>query len=102
MSSYDHREPTNEELWPQPPGSPGAPSQPQPSQAMVPHQPATPSTRPPSASPVDRSRLTLALASMGMGIPISAIAADSAGPVGLVIAWLAIVAVNFIYSWRRP
>ncbi|MCA0251576.1 MAG: hypothetical protein LCH76_04650 [Actinobacteria bacterium] len=98
MSSYDHREPTNEELWPQPPNQ-QYPAPNPPGQAMVPQQPA-PVPVPNRAA--DRSRFILAIASMGMGIPISAIAAESAGPFGLVIAWVAIVAVNFIYSWRRP
>jgi hypothetical protein len=95
MSSFDYREPTNEELWPQPPATHAPP----PSQAMVPQQPAP---VPAKASSGDRSRFILAVVSMGMGIPISAIAAEYAGPFGLLIAWVAIVAVNFIYSWRRP
>ncbi len=99
MSSYDHREPTNEELWPQPPVTHQQPVQSPPGQAMLPHQSAPAPVPTPAA---DKSRFFLALASMGMGIPISAIASDSAGPFGLVIAWVAIVAVNFIYSWRRP
>ena len=102
MSAHDYLEPTNEELWPQPPGSPGAQAGASPSQAMVPHQVAPVPAKAPGASASEKSRLYLALASLGMGIPISAIAAGSAGLVGLLIAWVAIVAVNFIYSWRRP
>ena len=95
MSVSDYREPTDEELWPQPPTT----HVPPPVQAMVPQQPAPVSAK---ASAGDRSRFFLAVVSMAMGIPISAIAGEYAGPFGLLIAWVAIVAVNFIYSRRRP
>lgn len=101
MSLHDHLEPTNEELWPQPPGSPGAMTGSRPSQAMVPQQPAPVPVGAPKSSAADKSRLYLALASLGMGIPISAIAGDAAGLPGLLVAWLAIVAVNFVHSWGR-
>lgn len=102
MSVHDHLEPTNEELWPQPPGSPDAMTGVRPSQAMVPHQPVPAPVSAPKPSAADKSRFYLALASLGMGIPISAIAAGTAGLPGLLIAWIAIVAVNVVYSWRRP
>lgn len=36
----------------------------------------------------------LAYASLGLGIPISAVAGGTAGVVGLVVAWAGIAAVN--------
>ncbi|GGS64756.1 hypothetical protein ACFFV7_01990 [Nonomuraea spiralis] len=38
--------------------------------------------------------IPVALGSMGIGIPLTAIAASNAGLVGLTITWLAIVAIN--------
>jgi len=46
-------------------------------------------------------RLALAIVSLGTGIPITAIAAESGGAVGIVAAWLGIAGVNFAYSRRR-
>ncbi|MER6579568.1 hypothetical protein [Nonomuraea sp. NPDC001023] len=38
--------------------------------------------------------IPVALGSMGLGIPLTAIAAGNSGLVGLTITWLAIVAIN--------
>ncbi|MEU1392516.1 MULTISPECIES: hypothetical protein [unclassified Nonomuraea] len=38
--------------------------------------------------------IPIALGSMGLGIPLTAIAAGNSGLVGLTITWLAIVAIN--------
>ncbi|MGN9844105.1 hypothetical protein ACTMTI_38865 [Nonomuraea sp. H19] len=38
--------------------------------------------------------IPIALGSMGIGIPLTAIAVGGAGPVGLVVAWLAIAVIN--------
>ncbi|MER6945178.1 hypothetical protein ABT294_14230 [Nonomuraea sp. NPDC000554] len=38
--------------------------------------------------------IPIALGSMGIGIPLTAIAAGNAGLVGLTISWIAIVAIN--------
>ncbi|TMR98560.1 hypothetical protein [Nonomuraea basaltis] len=38
--------------------------------------------------------IPIALGSMGLGIPLTAIAAGNAGMVGLTITWLAIVIIN--------
>jgi hypothetical protein len=46
-------------------------------------------------------RLALAIVSLGTGIPITAIAAESGGAVGIVAAWLGIAGVNFAYGRRR-
>ena len=43
----------------------------------------------------------LSLASMGMGIPITAISATQAGTTGLLVAWCGIAAVNGAYAWGR-
>ena len=101
MSTHDHVEPTNEELWPQPPGIPGGATGGQPSQAMVPHQPAQVPMSAPKSSAADKSRFYLALSSLGMGIPLSAIAGDAGGLPGLLVAWLGVVGVNFVYAWGR-
>ncbi|MEV0587521.1 hypothetical protein [Nonomuraea sp. NPDC050310] len=37
---------------------------------------------------------TVAIASLGLGIPLTAIAAGTAGPLGLLIAWIGIAVVN--------
>lgn len=101
MSVYDQVEPTNEELWPQPPDSPGAVGGARPSQAMAPHQPAQVPVSAPSSPAADKSRFYLALASLGMGIPLSAIAGEAGGLPGLLVAWVGVVAVNFVYAWGR-
>lgn len=45
--------------------------------------------------------LGMALGSMGLGIPLSAIAGGIAGPPGLLIAWVGIVLVNVAYAFGR-
>ena len=52
----------------------------------------------------DGSAFVLALASLGMGIPLSGIAlgfGEGAGLVALVLVWTAIVAVNVVYGRTR-
>jgi hypothetical protein len=45
----------------------------------------------------------VALGSLALGIPISAIAAGQAGFWGLVVVWIAIAAINIGYAMRlRP
>ena len=46
-------------------------------------------------------RLALAIVSLTSGIPITAIAADSAGLAGIVAAWAGIVGVNLASALRR-
>ncbi len=101
MSSSDYREPTNEELWPQPPGTQPQAGSAMPGQAMVPHQSApapVPVATPPAS---DRTGFVLAILSMVMGIPLSAIASGNAGLAGLLVAWVGIVLVNVVYAWGR-
>jgi hypothetical protein len=45
-------------------------------------------------------QLALAIVSLGTGIPITAIAAESGGVVGTIAAWAGIVGVNFAFSRR--
>ncbi|MBB5078418.1 hypothetical protein [Nonomuraea endophytica] len=42
--------------------------------------------------------IPIALGSLGLSIPLTAIAASAAGPAGLVMAWLAIITVNIVAS----
>ena len=46
-------------------------------------------------------RLALAIVSLGTGVPITAIAAEQGGVLGIVAAWLGIAGVNFAYSRGR-
>ncbi len=99
MSSSDYREPTNEELWPQPPAAPAAPPG-YPGQALVPHQPApAPAPVPPPAA--DRTGFVLAIISVVMGIPLTAIAGNQGGLPGLLVVWIGIALVNAVYAWGR-
>jgi hypothetical protein len=43
----------------------------------------------------------IALGSLGIGIPLTAIAADQAGPAGLFLAWTGIVLVNIAAAFGR-
>jgi hypothetical protein len=46
-------------------------------------------------------RLALSIVSLGTGIPITAIAAEQGGTVGILIAWLGIVGVNVAQRFSR-
>jgi len=46
-------------------------------------------------------RLALSIISLGTGIPITAIAAEQGGVVGMLVVWAGIVGVNFSFA-RRP
>jgi hypothetical protein len=48
----------------------------------------------------DDRALALAIVSLGVAIPLTAIAVTQAGLVGLVIVWIGIVLVNVAYSQR--
>ncbi|GAA5768964.1 hypothetical protein [Streptosporangium roseum] len=47
------------------------------------------------------SSVPIALGSMGIGIPLTAIAAGEAGTAGLLLAWGGIVAINFAHAISR-
>jgi hypothetical protein len=95
MSTF--KEPTNDELWAQPPTSPAESA---PANLPVPTpSPALP--QPVAASPVSKGSLALAIVSLGIGIPISAIAGGTAGLAGLIVAWIGIVGVNVAFAWSQ-
>lgn len=110
VSTQDYREPTNDELWAQPPAvhAPASPAgqyptaQPQ-QVAALPVMQVVASPAPRSSSGVDKTHLTLAIVSLALGVPLSAIGAGTVGVPGLVIAWVGIVLVNFFYGkYHRP
>ncbi len=108
MSSSDYREPSNDELWSQPPMSaasgerapisvpnsaPLATTADQRGRAQ--QMPVAGHARP------DRTVLTLAIVSLVMGIPLTAIGSDTAGLPGLLVVWVGIVLVNIVYARGR-
>jgi len=46
-------------------------------------------------------QLALSIVSLATGIPITAIAAESGGVVGILVAWVGIVAVNFAFALKK-
>lgn len=56
--------------------------------------------KPPRSEDGRGERLALSIVSLGTGIPITAIAAEQGGVVGILIAWAGIVGVNFSFSRR--
>lgn len=44
------------------------------------------------------NRLALIIVSMGMGIPLTAIAGSFMGPAGIVLVWTSIVLLNIVFS----
>lgn len=104
MSSADYREPTNDELWAQPPATPqSAPA----SQELAPvSHPLPPAPVPQLPVPgaqqrPDRTTFALAIVSIALGIPMTAIASGTAGFPGLLVAWIGIVLVNIVYARGR-
>jgi hypothetical protein len=51
--------------------------------------------------PDSGERLALAIVSLGTGIPITAIAAEQGGVVGMLVVWAGIVGVNFSFARRN-
>lgn len=102
MSTSDYREPTNDELWAQPPPAPHPGPTPQglapvpPPSAPVPpptHYPPVPAPERP-----DRTVFVLAIVSIALGIPLTAIAGGVGDFPGIMIAWVGIVLVNLVYA----
>jgi len=62
----------------------------------------------PACSPAVRTagqtQFVLAIVSLGVSIPLTAIGAGIGGLQGLVLVWVGIVLLNFVYGWthRRP
>jgi len=46
----------------------------------------------------DRTAFVLAIVSLGIGVPLTAIASSMNGLAGLIIAWVGIVLVNVVYG----
>lgn len=108
MTNPDYREPSNDELWAQPPvAAQPSPVQPgpvhhglaplQPVAMPAPHQAAPPIAH----QPADRTVFALALVSIALGIPLTAISSSTAGLPGLLVVWVGIVLVNVVYSRSR-
>ena len=101
MTTSQH-EPTNEQLWLQPPADTAA----QPGQAVAPYTPpvpAAPAVQAPLQGRPDRTSFVLAIVSMGCAIPLSGIGAGVLGFPGLLVVWLGIVLVNVVYgTTHRP
>ena len=70
-------------------------------EAAIEAQAAERRPKPRGTVPDSGERLALAIASLGTGIPITAIAADAAQALGIAIAWAGIAAVNFSFGRRR-
>ncbi len=104
MTDSVHREPTNEAVWAQPPVDASATY---PGQQLAPMTPPAPLPVPVSV-PVDlakpdKTQFVLAIVSLGIGVPLSAIGGGISGFFGLLLAWVGIVLVNVVYAWsRRP
>jgi hypothetical protein len=101
-------EPSNEELWAQPPTA--AYQVPQPAQQVnlpVPQPSPQPPQQPGVVAALEQPGkqnhgvLALAITSLGVGVPLTAIAVSEAGMGGLVVAWIGIVGVNAVYAWSR-
>lgn len=101
MTATNHPEPTNEALWAQPTlANPGV--SPLPGQQLAPlGAPAVPAVAASQARGGDKTSFVLAIISLGVGIPLTGIAAATSGSVGLVVCWIGIVGVNFVYAWSR-
>jgi hypothetical protein len=101
MSTADQREPTNDELWAQPPTLP-TPVAGQ-GLAPIPHvpMPVPVPVAPPAHPAQDRTVFVLALVSVALGIPLTAISSATSGLPGLLVVWTGIVLVNFFYARSR-
>jgi hypothetical protein len=49
----------------------------------------------------DRTTFALAIVSIALGIPLTAIASATAGLPGLLVVWIGIVGVNIVYGRGR-
>ena len=102
MTESVQREPTNEALWAQPPVD--APST-YPGQSLAPVSQALPA---PAPMPVaharpDKAPFVIAIISLGVSIPLTAIGLSQGGMGGLVIMWLGLVLINVVFGvLRRP
>jgi hypothetical protein len=96
------REPTNEALWAQPPVD--APST-YPGQSLAPvtRQSPAPVPTPAVHAKPDKAPFVIAIISLGVSIPLTAIGLAQQGLPGLVIMWLGLVLINVVFgALRRP
>ncbi len=108
MSGSGFRVPANDEPWSQPPMS-AASGERAPISVPNPVHPApTPYTgghvqpMPAAGQPrPDRTVFTLAIVSLAIGVPLTAIGSAAAGLPGLLVVWVGIVLVNLIYARSR-
>ena len=105
MSTSQHREPTDDQLWAQPPVDPSASL---PGQGLAPYAPTAPAPVPASLAPAslaeprpDRTQFVLAIVSLGVSIPLTGIGAGIGGLQGLVLVWVGIVLLNVVYGWTH-
>lgn len=100
MTHSEQREPTNEDLWAQPPADATSAY---PGQSLAPVTPPAPAHVQIAAPRADKAPFVIAIISLGVSIPLSAIALGMSGIPGLVIVWLGLVLLNFAFGWnRRP
>ncbi len=99
MSTANQREPTNDELWAQPPtiDIPVAGK----GLAPLPHAPVPVPGAHQSHPAQDRTVFVLAIVSVALGIPLTAISSTTVGLPGLLVVWTGIVLVNFFYARSR-
>jgi len=99
MTTSPQREPTNDQLWAQPPAD-ASPTRH--GQGVAPYTPTAASAPVPVAQPYvrqDRTQFVLAIVSLGVSIPLTA--AANGGLQGLVVLWVGIVLLNFVYGWTH-
>ena len=101
MTHSEQREPTNEDLWAQPPADATSAY---PGQSLAPVTPPAPAPHVQIAAPrADKSSFVIAIISLGVSIPLSIVALVTSSLSGLVIVWLGLVLLNFAFGWnRRP
>src|SRR5258706_13715249 len=72
-----------------------------------PYVPSAPPAAPAKPASRERSAFALAIVSMALGIPLTALTVTAGthpvGIAGLLVVWLAITVINVAYSWHlRP
>lgn len=100
VTTSERHEPTNDELWAQPPAS-AAPTVP--GHALMPFTPpaVAPFVPPVQGVRPDRTQFVLAIVSLGVGVPLTGIGAGVSGLPGLLVVWIGIVLVNLVYGWTH-
>ena len=100
MTESAQREPTNESLWAQPPLD--APST-YPGQSLAPVTQQPPVPTPAAHANPDKAPFVIAIISLGVSVPLTAIGLAQGGLAGLVIMWIGLVLINVVFgTLRRP